>query len=124
MAGKRNPAALMSALKRLKRPDPADAGQGGGAEPDLDDPTGEDTGDPGQGLPMEDPRNGSKDGQTIYVDENLFPGNCEVGDKYNLVCTVTSLGTKFGLQPEEATPVKDSGKPDDEDGDEYGAGKK
>ena len=94
----------MMALKNLKRPEPkAPAG------PDLSDPTGTDEGDTGDdGIPMQDPRNASKDGQTVFIDADLFPGDCEIGDKYEIIATVVSKGTKIGLTPEDVEPYDEA----------------
>ncbi len=57
-----------------------------------------------EGLPMEDPRNASKDGETLYIDQDLFPGDCKVGEMVHIIGTVTSLGSKIGVTPDEVKP--------------------
>lgn len=96
MAPKRSVEAFGAALSKFKRPKPA-------APPEAD-ATGTDEGDEEEGMPMEDPRNSSKDGETLFIDKSMFPGGCKVGDKYEIKGTVASLGSKIGIVPEEVEP--------------------
>lgn len=103
MAMKRDPKMMMMALSKFKRkpmPQPMEEA----SEDEEETAEGED----GAGLPMDDPRNASKDGETLYIDEDLFPGNCKVGEQVKIVGTVTSLGTKIGVTPEEVMPYSEN----------------
>jgi len=48
-----------------------------------------------------DPRASSADGGTLFIDKELFPEGCKVGDTVNIKATVTKHGAKYGVVPEE-----------------------
>lgn len=97
----RDPKMMKAAMARFKRPAVKDE-----AEP-VDD-MGEEQAEEGDGLPLDDPRSASRDGETLYIDSDLFPGDCKVGERVKIVGTVTSLGTKFGVTPEEVLPYSEN----------------
>ena len=56
---------------------------------------------------MEEPRASSADGGTVFLDENLFPDGCKIGDTVLIKATVTKHGAKYGVTPEEITREQD-----------------
>ena len=90
----RNPAMMLQALQGYKRkpmPNPMEQAE----EEDVEE---------AEGMPMEDPRDSNKDGTTLYLDEDLFPEGCKVGKQVKIIATVTSMGTKIGVTPDEVEP--------------------
>lgn len=86
--------AAMSGYKRSPAEDPEDA-QDQGADEGA------------EAEPMEDPRSASADGNTLYIDKSLFPDGCKAGDKVTITATVESMGTKYGVIPEEIKPANE-----------------
>ncbi len=93
------PNILAMALKGFK---PAPVSE---AEPDTEDPAEGEEG----AEPMEDPRSQSATGDTMYLDKDLFPGKCKVGEKVMITGTIESLGTKYGVVPEGITSAEETG---------------
>lgn len=68
-----------------------------GAMPDPDGMGEEDMEQEGE----VDPRALSADGKTLFIDKELFPPQCKVGDTVLIKASVTKHGAKYGVVPEE-----------------------
>ena len=63
-------------------------------ESEMED-TGEENDD--LGNPSVDPRSMSSDGKTIFIDKDMFPDGCKVGDEVMITATVLKHGEKYGI---------------------------
>lgn len=80
-------------------------------EENPDDLPDEDTSDDSDDDQVQrDPRGMSADGKTLFIDKDMFPDNCKIGDEIIINATVTKHGAKYGVVPGEIVSKSSAGK--------------
>ncbi len=75
-----------------------------------DDLPEEDTSDDSEDDQLQrDPRGMSADGKTLFIDKDMFPDNCKIGDEVLIHATVTKHGAKYGVVPGEIVSKASAG---------------
>lgn len=59
--------------------------------------------------PQYDPRASSPDGNTLFLDKDMFPKGCKIGDRVKITAVVTKHGEKYGVKPEDIERAQDGG---------------